>query len=153
MGHVGRQLLILTALLFTGRVYLHLRRNPARVFLRASARACSRNTATRMACNECGGYREGLVLSPPAGFYADTSPPMFVFCFSAGGFSLLQTCTRMASKSMRLPPERCLCEARSEKTVESLLGGEIRSRPGSNVVGALIPHVPPCTAAYRSLRP
>jgi hypothetical protein len=37
MGHVGWALLILTALLFTGRVFLHLRRNPARVFPRASA--------------------------------------------------------------------------------------------------------------------
>jgi len=53
---VGWSLPILTALLFTGRVYLHLRRNPARVFLRASARPYLHNTATRMPYDG----REGL---------------------------------------------------------------------------------------------
>ena len=47
MCQVGWTLLILTAQLFTGRVFLHLRRNPARVFLGASARPYLHNTATR----------------------------------------------------------------------------------------------------------
>ena len=29
-------------------------------------------------------------MSPPAGFYVGIGPPMLVFCFSAGGFSLLR---------------------------------------------------------------
>jgi len=53
----------------------------ARVFVSRSA---------RMACNDCGGYRKGLVLSPPAGFYAETRPPYVSFLLSAGGFSLLR---------------------------------------------------------------
>jgi hypothetical protein len=44
MDHVGwTLLLILTALLFTGRVFLHLRRNPARVFFARDARMASKD--------------------------------------------------------------------------------------------------------------
>jgi len=49
--------------------------------------------------------------------------------------SLLKA-TRIASRGIHLPLERCRSPVR-EKTVESLLGGEIRSRPGSKVFGAL----------------
>jgi hypothetical protein len=41
MGHVGRQLPILTALLFTGRVFLQLLQ-PARVFFSRGARMASK---------------------------------------------------------------------------------------------------------------
>jgi hypothetical protein len=52
MGHVGWwTLLILTALLFTGRVFLHLSRNPAREFLRTSARPYSHNSGATFPSN------------------------------------------------------------------------------------------------------
>jgi hypothetical protein len=50
-------------------------RNPARVFVFRGA---------RMDCNECGGYREGLVLSPPAGLIADPSPLCLFSAFPPG---------------------------------------------------------------------
>jgi hypothetical protein len=61
-------------------------------------------------------------------------PPRSVFCFSAGGS--LFSGHEVASKSLRLPPERCvLAKPGPRKSVESLRR-EIRSGPGSNTMGA-----------------
>ena len=59
------------------------------------------------------------VLSPLAGFYAGIRPPCVRFLFFRRGASLG---TRMASKSIRLPPERCRSPVQGAKAV-SLLGG------------------------------
>jgi hypothetical protein len=99
---------------------------PARVFFFRGA---------RLACNECGGYREGLVLSPRRDSMLTLDPPLCQFLLFRRGI-LSSLGTRMADKSLRLSLEGVLCEARSEKTVESLLGGQIRFGPGSKVFGA-----------------
>jgi hypothetical protein len=45
-----------------------------------------------MACNECGGYREELVLNPRRDFMLTLDPPYVRnFLLFAGGFCLLQT--------------------------------------------------------------
>jgi hypothetical protein len=57
---------------------------------------------------EGGGYGEGLVLSPPAGFYADLTPCVSFLLFRRGLLS--SPGARMASsKSLRLSPEGVLC--------------------------------------------
>jgi len=59
------------------------------------------------------------VLSPLAGFYAGIRPPCVRFLlFPRGGLSRHE----VASKSIRLPPERCRSPVQGAKAV-SLLGG------------------------------
>jgi hypothetical protein len=59
----------------------------------ASLRPAYSSSGARMACNECGGYREELVLNPRRDFMLTLDPPPMsgVFYFFAGGFCLLQT--------------------------------------------------------------
>jgi hypothetical protein len=58
-----------------------------------------------MACNECGGYREELVLNPRRDFMLTLDPPLCQFSAFSPGASPFSRRTRMASKPLRLPPE------------------------------------------------
>ena len=92
-----------------------------------------------MACNDCGGGREGLVLSPLAGFYAGIRPPCVRFLLFRRGASLG---TRMAAKSIRLPLERCGSPVQREEAV-SLIGGRLGGGPDFNVINRCADRVYP----------
>jgi hypothetical protein len=67
--------------------------------------------------------------------------------------SLLRA-TRTASKSLHLTPDGAAMRSPArENRVEYLLGGEIRSGPGSKLIGAPPRMFPLCTVAHRSLQP
>ena len=82
-----------------------------------------------MASNECGGYREGLVLSPPAGLIADTSSLCLSSAFPPG--ASLFSRHDVASNGRGGLRRGVLAKPDPRKSVESLRR-EIRFGPGYN---------------------
>src|SRR5215208_6973287 len=84
-----------------------------------------------MACNECGGYREELVLNPRRDFMLTLDPPYVSFLLFRRG--LLPS---PDARGWLLSPCACLRRIREARTgIEQNRKWE--SGPGSNVIGAL----------------